>query len=254
MSQVLQGKTAIVTGAGSGIGEAIATLFAQEGANVVVNDYSGERVDRVVADLKARGYSVAPAQADVSKLDEMESIFAVAQDTFGDLDILVNNAGVMDDFTAAGNLTDDLWKRVFSINVDSVMYSTRLALKTFEEKKAGVILNIASVAGTNGARGGAAYVASKHAVLGFTENVAYMYGPDGIRCNAIAPGSIATDIGNTFKNIDQFGMGRIQQALNTTPKPGKPEEIAAAALFLCQDSASYVNGVTLKVDGAWTAF
>ncbi|MDN6577394.1 MAG: SDR family oxidoreductase [Lactiplantibacillus plantarum] len=161
----------------------------------------------------------------------------------------------MDNMAPIGNLTDDMWHMVFTVNTDSVMYATREAVKAFLPKKQGVILNIASVGGTNGGRAGVAYTASKHAVVGLTKNTAYMYQNDGIRVNAIAPGGIKTNIAESMgKNIDKFGFERQSQGMGASPEPGTAEEIANTALFLVSDEARYVNGAVLAVDGGWTAY
>ncbi|WP_349630351.1 SDR family oxidoreductase [Lentilactobacillus sp. Marseille-Q4993] len=181
-------------------------------------------------------------------------MFDLAQTEYGKLDIVVNNAGIMDNMAAVGDVTDDMWKKVFAVNTDSVMYSTREAINAFLPQKSGTILNIASVGGTNGGRAGAAYTASKHAVVGLTKNTAYMYEPDGIRVNAIAPGGIKTNISESMKGVDEHGMQRQMVRMGLSPEPGSAEEIANAALFLVSDEASYVNGVVLPVDGGWTVY
>lgn len=126
--------------------------------------------------------------------------------------------------------------------------------KNFFPRHTGVILNIASVGGTNGARAGAVYTASKHAVVGLTKNTAYMYANEGIRVNAIAPGGIATNISQSMGNVNQFGMKRQMTGMQTSPKPGTPDEIANVALFLVSDGARYINGAIVPVDGGWTAY
>ncbi|MEK4064824.1 SDR family oxidoreductase, partial [Paenibacillus sp. FSL H3-0321] len=121
-------------------------------------------------------------------------------------------------------------------------------------KQKGVIINVASAGGLNGARAGATYTASKHAVVGFTKNTGFMYAQQGIRCNAIAPGAVETNIGSTMTNISQFGMGRTQPGLALNPRVGKPEEIAQVALFLASEESSFVNGTVIVADGGWTAY
>lgn len=134
------------------------------------------------------------------------------------------------------------------------MRATRKALQIFLEKKSGVIINVASAGGLQGARAGAAYTASKHAVVGFTKNTGFMYANEGIRCNAIAPGGVETNIGSSMTNVNPFGMGRIQPGLAVNPRVGKPEEIAQIALFLASEDSSFVNGTVITGDAGWTAF
>ncbi|SFH26771.1 short chain dehydrogenase [Desulfotomaculum arcticum] len=173
---------------------------------------------------------------------------------YGTLDILVNNAGIMDNFEPAGDIEDDNWERIFAINTTSVMRATRKALPIFLEKQQGVIVNIASAGGLAGARAGAAYTASKHAVVGFTKNTGFMYALKGIRCNAIAPGGVETNIGTTMTNINKFGIGRTEPGMAVNPRMGKPEEIAKLALFLALDESSFVNGAVITADAGWTAY
>nr|WP_252898957.1 SDR family oxidoreductase [Secundilactobacillus odoratitofui] len=182
------------------------------------------------------------------------TFFQVADTTYGGVDIVVNNAGIMDNMAPAGDVTDDMFHRVMAINTDSVLYATREAVKRFLPKHQGVILNTASVGGTNGARAGVAYTASKHAVVGITKNTAYMYEKEGIRTNAIAPGSINTNIADSMKNIDKYGYERQAAGMGTAPEIGSAQQIAEVALFLVSDEASYVNGAIMPVDGGWTAY
>lgn len=159
----------------------------------------------------------------------------------------------MDNFEPAGDIEDEKWERIFSINTTSVMRASRKALPIFLEKQSGVIINVASAGGLRGARAGAAYTASRHAVVGFTKNIGFMYATKGIRCNAIAPGGVETNIGASMTSINEFGMGRIQAGLGSNPRVGKPEEIATIALFLASDEASFVNGTVITGDAGWTA-
>ena len=247
----LQDKVAVVTGAG--MGKAIAALYAKEGAKVVVADINVDAAKATVEDIKSNGGEAITVMANVAKEEDIQNLIDTAVETYGTLDILVNNAGIMDSFEPVGDIQDEQWERIFAVNTTSVMRATRKALPIFLEKQKGVILNIASVGGLNGVRAGAAYTASKHAVVGLTKNTGFMYAQQGIRCNAIAPGAIETNINASMKNISEFGMGRARLGMGAIPGTGKPEEIAQAALFLVSDEASYVNGTVLTVDGGWTA-
>lgn len=250
----IEGKVAIVTGAASGIGKATAEVFAKQGAKVVVADINLTDAEKVAAGITESGGKAIAVKADVANAEDIEAMIALAVSEYETLDILVNNAGIMDNFEPAGDIEDAKWERVFSVNTDGVMLGTREALKIFREKKKGSIINISSIGGLYGSRAGAAYTASKHAVNGFTKNTGYMYANEGIRCNAIAPGAVETNIGSTMTAINEFGMGRMQPGMALNPRMGKPEEIAQVALFLASDEASFVNGAVIVADGGWTAY
>ncbi|MFD1124794.1 glucose 1-dehydrogenase [Lentilactobacillus raoultii] len=251
---LLAGKMTIITGAGSGMGAAMAKLFASEGAKVVAADLNLDRANEVVSDIQKAGNQAIAVKANVANQADISAMFSSAKEQYGPVDILVNNAGIMDNMAAVGDLEDDEWTKVMTVNTNSVMYGMRAAIQEFLPRHTGVILNIASVGGTNGARAGAAYTASKHAVVGLTKNTAYMYANEGIRVNAIAPGGIATNISQSMGNVNQFGMKRQMTGMQTSPKPGTPDEIANVALFLVSDGARYINGAIVPVDGGWTAY
>ena len=250
----LQDKVAVVTGAGSGMGKAIAILYAQQGAKVVVSDINSDSANAVVEEIKLAGGEAMTVVANVGKEEDIQNLIDTTVSTYGTVDVLVNNAGIMDNFEPAGEIEDDKWERIFAINTTSVMRSTRKVLPIFLAKKQGVIINIASAGGLYGARAGAAYTASKHAVVGFTKNTGFMYANDGIRCNAIAPGAVETNISSSMTGVSQFGMGRVQPGLEINPSIGKAEEIAKVALFLASDDSSFVNGTVITADAGWTAY
>ncbi|WP_407885719.1 SDR family NAD(P)-dependent oxidoreductase [Levilactobacillus sp. N40-8-2] len=231
MVQQLANKVAIVTGAGSGKGQAIAELFAKQGAQVVAADSNTEALKAVVDGINAAGGTAIAAVTDVTKDADVTAMVQRAVDQFGRLDILVNNAGMLDKLAPADTLTNELWDRVMTVNTTSVMLATREALKRFTTQDAGVILNIAAVEGDTSDRASAAYAASKHAVVGLTKNTAFMYQNAGIRTNAIAPGNKDTE--------SPLGI--------TVPTMPSGNKIAQTALFLCSDAASYVNGVIVPV-------
>lgn len=250
----LEGKVAIVTGAASGMGKAIAELYAKEGAKVIVSDINEEGAIKVATAIIEKGGIAKAIKTNVGDVQEIEAMIDLAVSEYGTLDILVNNAGIMDNFEPAGEIEDAKWERIFSINTMSVMRSTRKALPIFLEKNKGVIINIASAGGLYGARAGATYTASKHAVVGFTKNTGFMYAKEGIRCNAIAPGGVETNISSSMTSISEMGMGRTQAGLALNPRNGKSEEIAKVALFLASDDASFVNGTMITADAGWTAY
>lgn len=250
----LAGKVAVVTGAASGMGKAIAELFAAEGAKVVVSDLRVEAAQTVVTGIESKGGTAIALAANVAVEADVQQMIDTAVEKFGKLDILVNNAGIMDNFVPAAELTDDLWERVIAINATGPMRTIRKALPLFLEQESGVIINIASVGGLNGSRAGAAYTASKHAVVGLTKNVGFQYANKGIRCNAIAPGGVNTNIGTTMNAPNPFGMERAMAGAAMNPRSGEPEEIAKVALFLASDEAGFVNGTVVTADAGWTAY
>ncbi|TQS76534.1 SDR family oxidoreductase [Ornithinibacillus gellani] len=250
----LKDKVAVVTGAGSGMGKAIALLFAKEGAKVVASDLNENTAKEVVTEIEQAGGQGIAVAANVALEKDVTEMIDAAVDTFGTVDILVNNAGIMDNFTPADKVTDELWERVIAVNTTGPMRAIRKVLPIFLEKKSGVIINNASVGGLYGSRAGAAYTASKHAVIGLTKNVGFQYANEGIRCNAIAPGGVNTNIGTTMTEPDAFGMGRAMSGSDNNPRAGESEEIATVALFLASDESSFVNGVTITADSGWTAY
>ena len=250
----LEGKIAVVTGAASGMGLAIATLYAKEGAKVVISDINKEAADAAVESIQTAGGEAIAVVANVAEEEDIQNLIDTAVSTYGTLDILVNNAGIMDNFEPAGEIEDDKWERIFAINTTGVMRTTRKALPIFLAKEKGVIINIASAGGLQGARAGATYTASKHAVVGFTKNTGFMYANNGIRCNAIAPGAVETNIGSSMTNISEFGMGRTQAGLAVNPRVGSPKEIANVALFLASDESSFVNATVIAADAGWMSY
>ncbi|WP_312471572.1 SDR family oxidoreductase [Neobacillus sp.] len=249
----LQNKVAVVTGAASGMGKAIAELYAKEGAKVIVADLNIEGAKTVAEGITNNGGIAKAVQVNVAKLEDIENMIDTAVNDYGTLDILVNNAGIMDGFEPVGDISDERWDLIFDINTKGVMRAMRKAIPIFLEKGKGVILNTASTGGLNGAHAGAAYGASKHAVVGLTKNTGFMYANKGIRCNAIAPGGVVTNIGSSMKNINEFGASRLQAVQAVMPRIGQSEEIAQVALFLASDESSFVNGTVIVADGGWTA-
>lgn len=250
----LQGKVAIVTGAASGMGKAIAEAYGKEGAKVVVSDFNFEGAKTVAESIKASGGEAIANRTNVADLTDLENLFAETKAAFGKLDILVNNAGIMDGMEPVGEISDEKWDRVFAVNTTGVMRAMRIATNIFLEQGHGVIVNNISAGGLRGARAGAAYTASKHAVTGLTKNTAYMYANSGIRCNGIAPGGVETNIGTSMTNISEFGIGRQMTGSGTMPRVGKPDEIAQLALFLGSDESSFINGQVIAADAGWTAY
>lgn len=250
----LKDKVAIVTGAGSGIGKEIALLYAKEGAKVVVSDINEKNAQAVTDEIQANQGTAYTVRADIGQLADIDQLIDSTVDVFGTVDILVNNAGIMDSFEAVAEVTDEKWDQIITVNTTSVMRSMRKVIPIFLEKQSGVIINVASIGGLYGTRAGAAYTASKHAVIGMTKNTGYMYATKGIRCNAIAPGGVETNIGESIGHINEFGMGRIQLGMGSNPRNGKPQEIATVALFLASDDSSFVNGTVITADSGWNGY
>jgi NAD(P)-dependent dehydrogenase (short-subunit alcohol dehydrogenase family) len=251
--KTLENKTAVITGAGSGMGKAMAILFAEEGAKVIVSDIKTDRVDAVVKEITSAGGKAMGIVTNVSVEEDVKKMMDAAIKNFGSLDVLVNNAGVMDDFAPAGDVSNELWNRVIGINLTGPFYACRLAIAQMLKQGKGAIVNISSIGGLNGARAGAAYTASKHGLVGLTKNIGFMYGKQGIRCNAIAPGGVNTNIMEGI-NPNKAGYDQIIGGMATNLRMAEPVEIANLALFLASDKASNVNGAVVVADGGWTAF
>lgn len=252
----LQNKVAIVTGASSGIGRAIAFQFAKEGANVMAVARRTERLNQLVEEARNLDGKIAAFSADVTKKENIENMIKEALKVFGKIDILVNNAGIMDDMSPVGDATEEMYDKVMEVNVKSVFLAMNKIVKYFESVGGGIIINVASIGGLKGGIAGAVYTASKHAVVGLTKNTGYMYAKKNIRCNAICPGAVMTEIasGEFMKNINMEGakLAGIGQGLN--PRVGDPSEIAKVAVFLASDDSSFINGQCIAVDGGWTAY
>jgi NAD(P)-dependent dehydrogenase (short-subunit alcohol dehydrogenase family) len=251
----LQGKVAVITGAASGIGLAMATRFAAEGARIVAADWNVERLAEAVAQIQASGGTIVGVQGNIGEQAAAEGLIERAISEYGAVDALCNNAGVMDYMQGVGELSDDIWRRVMSINLDGPMYASRRAVRHMLEHGGGSIINTASTAGIHGGSAGAAYTASKHALVGLTRNTAWMYATHGIRCNAICPGATKTHIAETMPpdRLDHAGLERTQLFNSLEPAYLDPEDAAALALFLASDESRHINGAIIPVDAGWAA-
>jgi NAD(P)-dependent dehydrogenase (short-subunit alcohol dehydrogenase family) len=249
MADRLRGKNAVVTGAGSGMGRAIAEAFAREGARVLCADVSGQQ-DETVAVI---GDHAIGLQADVTLSADIERVISTAEKRFGQLDVLVNNAGISGAMAPLHEQDEDLFDRVFAVNLKGVFLGMKYGIASMLRSGGGTIVNMASAAGLVGAVGLSSYSASKGGVVQLTRSAALEYAQKGIRVNAICPGLIWTAMvpGNDGSRVPPPG---------TPPPPWMPmgrwgldTEIAATAVFLASDEAGYLSGAALPVDGAFTA-
>ena len=246
----LENKSIVVTGASSGMGRAIVERFVKEGAKVVAVARRLERLNELAESLKNEAGEIVVLQGDVSKLEDNEKMINLAVEKFGKLDVLVNNAGIMDDMSPIADATDEMYEKVMKVNLYGPMCAMRKATKVFLEQGYGNIINIVSE-GAYHSCAGAIYCASKAALVSMTKNTAFMYMPNNIRCNAIAPGGIMTEISTSMGMPNMAGYGRVKNVIACSPAPGSGEQIAGAATFLASDDSSYVSGDVLMVDGGW---
>ena len=250
----LDGKVCIVTGASAGIGRATAALFCQEGAKVVAVARRGELLQELAEECKDYSGEMTWYAGDVGNPETAVQMVKKAVDTFGRRDVAVNDAGVMDDNTAIADMSDGMLHELFRVNTFGLMYGLREECKQFlAQDDGGTIVNICSVGATH-QTSGAAYCASKGAVLSATKNTAFMYMEQGIRCNAISPGGVVTDIPLVMPPANEFGFGRTSKLLDFSGELAMPEDLADAILFLASDQSRYVNGEEIKCDGGWTCF
>lgn len=244
------GKSVIVTGAGSGIGRATALAFAREGANVLVADIQEGRAAETVRLIQANGGTARPHTVDIADSGQVDVTIRAAVDAFGGLDVLFSNAAVIDRGMPGTDIDNALWADIMAVNVAGTFYAIRSALPHLARSKGNVVVT-ASVASYGAMAGGAAYTASKHAVVGLVKQFACEAASDGIRINAVAPGGVRTNI---FHGIDDMGaVDAMVRAVTPLGRFAEPEEIAEPVLFLASDAASFITGTVLRVDGGWRA-
>lgn len=244
--KLLEGKTAIVTGASRGIGKAIALKYAQEGCNVAFTDlFEDENMKTTEAELRALGVKAKGYASDASKFDDTERVVNQIVEEFGRIDVLVNNAGITKDALLM-RMTEEQWDAVINVNLKSVFNFTKAAQKTMLKQRSGSIINMSSVVGVSGNAGQSNYSASKAGIIGFTKSVARELGSRGVRSNAIAPGFIITEM--TAKIPED--ARKAWEASIPLKRGGTPEEVAGVATFLASDLSSYVSGQVIQVCGA----
>jgi 3-oxoacyl-[acyl-carrier protein] reductase len=246
-----EGRVVVVTGAGSGMGEAMTRAFHAEGASVVAVDRDTAAVEAVVAGLDGTEDRAIARTVDVSDAEAVARFGAEV--AAGRVDVLCNNAGVLDDYLPAHETSPELWARILGVNLTGPYLMARALVPRMLEEGAGAIVNTASIAAFVGGGGGAAYTASKHGLLGLTRQMAFDYGRHGIRVNAICPGAVATGM-TTELRTPELGNEHVNAVIEATPagRWGRPEEIAALALFLASDEASFIHGTPVLADGGWT--
>lgn len=252
MAGTLEGKIALVTGGGSGIGQATSLTFAREGAKVVVADVNADGGEETVSNIKEAGGDAFFVHADVSRALDVEAMVKTAVQTFGRLDCAFNNAGIS---SSGGGATheypEDIWDRVVSINLKGVWLCLKYEIAQMLEQGGGAVVNTASAAGLVGLRNATAYVAAKHGVVGLTKTAALEYAQQGIRVNAVCPGYIDTPMTEALRSDPE----RLASVIAREPigRVGTPQEIAESVAWLCSDAASFVTGHAMAVDGGYVA-
>lgn len=240
-----RGKTIIVTGAGSGIGFAVASRIAREGGRVIAVDVNKDRLFEFKHSVPRA--DVEAVVADITNDKDIQKVIRKAGRT---IDGLANVAGIMDNFTPIHEMSDEVWNRVLNVNVNGMMRLSRAVLPNMLSHHSGNIVNIGSEASLRGSAAGAAYTTSKHAVVGLTKSMAFMYGASGIRINMVAPGPVATNIQAKFES--KLGQIRTRDVLSNISAPVEPEQLAASITFLLSDDSVNINGAILPSDGGWS--
>jgi NAD(P)-dependent dehydrogenase (short-subunit alcohol dehydrogenase family) len=249
----LEGKVALVTGAGAGIGRATAAAFAAEGAKVVVSDIAVDGGDETVARIRAVGGDATFVRADVSVAEDAAALVRAAVETYGRLDCAHNNAGISGQGFAPHEYPEELWDRVMAVNLKGVWLCLKYEVAQMLRQGGGAIVNTASAAGLVGLPSSSGYAASKHGVVGLTKSAALAYARQGIRVNAVCPGAVRTPM---MEAIIAKAGPEYEAAMTAAEPVGRfagPEELAAAVVWLCSDAASFVTGIAMPVDGGYVA-
>ncbi|MGP5209765.1 SDR family NAD(P)-dependent oxidoreductase [Psychrobacter alimentarius] len=234
---------AIIFGGTSGLGEATAKAFANEGAKVVVTGRDEEDGNRIVKDIKDNNQDAIFVKADVTKKSDIQAVVDKALMTYDQIDILYNGAGIHDAYDNAVELEEDFYDQLMAINVKAPYLAAKMVIPHFIKQGGGTIINVGSQATQMAGPGGSAYVTSKHAILGFSKQLAFDFGSQGIKVNTLSPGFIETPM---TEGIDDERLDRIP-----AQRAGKPEEIAALAVFLASDDSNYMQGANVLMDGGW---
>lgn len=240
----LENRVALIYGGTSGLGEATARLYAKEGAKVAIAGRSEERGNKIVKDIQDNGGEAVFVKVDLMDSDQIKQSVQDTVDTFGTIDILYNGAGILDKYEDIINTDEETFDSVIEINLKAVFTATKEVMPIFVEKGKGVVINLGSQGSKFAGVGGTSYVSSKHALVGFTKQLAYDFGPKGIKANLLAPGYIDTPM------TDDVEEKRLKEIPDQ--RAGKPEEVANLALFLASDDSNYMNGTEVYMDGGWT--
>lgn len=245
----LKSKIAIVSGGAHGIGKAIAEIFAEEGSSVFIADLDKSAGEKTAEQIRHKGGDATFAYCDVSSVEQVVNVVKRASEKNARIDVLCNNAAYIGKWHNAAEASDEEWEKCFRVSLMGTQFFTREVLKFMTAQKGGSIINISSIQGLVGGRNSAAYTTVKHGLIGFTRSVAYDYGAQNIRCNAICPGAIRTRIS------PEIGSELHQRQISKTflGRTGETREVATVALFLASDESSYITGAVLPVDGGWTA-
>ena len=241
------GKTVIVTGGVSGIGEGVSRAFLKEGANVVMNCLPGEEAGfRLYSELREQGACCILVEGDISDKASVDNLVEQAEKTYGRIDTLVSNAAAFDYYTPLLETSEELWNKLLDVNLRGNFFLSKAILPHMIENGGGNLIFIASIAGVIAGHGGAAYTTTKHGVVGLCKQITFHYGCKGIRCNTVCPGSIYTPLSGRFLDSEAS-----RQKLARTPfgTYGEPKHIAGAVLYLASDEAEFVHGTTMLVDG-----
>lgn len=250
MASIFSGKVALITGAASGIGEAVALQLAKGGAKVVVADIDTEGAARVVHAIETGGGQAAPFEVNVADPMEVEALVAFAERTYGGLHLAVNNAGIGGPSAAVADYPLDGWQQVMDVNLNSVFYGMRYEISAMLRAGGGAIVNMASILGSVGFANSSAYVTAKHGVLGLTKAAAIEYATKGVRVTAVGPGFIDTPL--LSRNLDAQVL-KVIAGMHPVGRLGRSEEVAALTCFLLSDEASFITGSYHLVDGGYVA-
>lgn len=251
MTGKLAGRTAIVTGAGSGMGRAIAIRFAAEGAKVAALDLDLAAAQATARNITDAGGTANGIQVDVSNSASVTAAIETSVSLLGRIDVLANIAGILDGYAPILDTSEELWDRILGVDLKGVFLVTKAALPTMLKGGGGAIVNMASIAGFVARGGGVAYTSAKHGVVGLTKQMAADYGLQGVRVNAICPGAVETAM---TKQILEEGEAAVIASINAVPagRHAQPEEIASLALFLANDESAFIHGAAYVIDGGWT--
>ncbi|MEV4463750.1 SDR family NAD(P)-dependent oxidoreductase [Micromonospora echinofusca] len=245
------GRVAVVTGAGSGIGQAVARQLAAEGATVVACDIDAAGLASTVELIEKDGYTATTVTADITRQADVDALVDALPERR--VDLLANVAGTMDHFLPVTELDDDTWEHVLAVNLTGPMRLCRAVLPLMKAQGSGAVVNVSSIGGLTGAVAGTAYVASKHGLIGLTRSIANLYAEDGIRANAVCPAGVETNIGRTAAPKVPWAYQRLEKSFGRTTRMAVPAEVSTLICWLGSPEAVNVNGATIASDGGWTS-